>query len=37
MAEFLERLQPLYYDPKRFDTYLEQLGVDYPQLQKPAR
>jgi aminobenzoyl-glutamate utilization protein B len=37
MAEFVDRLRPLYYDPKRFDTYLEQLGVDYPQLEKPAR
>ena len=36
MAEFKERLRPLYYDPARFDTYLEQLGVDYPQLEKPA-
>jgi aminobenzoyl-glutamate utilization protein B len=35
MAEFKERLRPLYYDPRRFDTYLEQLGIDYPQLEKP--
>jgi aminobenzoyl-glutamate utilization protein B len=33
MAEFKERLQELYYDPSRYDTYLEQLGVDYPQLE----
>ena len=25
-----------YYDPARFDTYLEQLGIDYPQLEPPA-
>ena len=31
MAEFKERLENHYYDPSRFDTYLEQLGVDYPQ------
>ena len=36
MAEFKERLRPLYYDARRFDTYLEQLGVEYPQLEKPA-
>ncbi len=36
MAEFKERLRALYYDAARFDTYLEQLGVDYPQLEPPA-
>jgi len=36
MAEFKDRLRALYYDPRRFDTYLEQLGVAYPQLQRPA-
>jgi aminobenzoyl-glutamate utilization protein B len=36
MAEFKDRLRGLYYDPKRFDTYLEQLGIDYPQLERPA-
>jgi aminobenzoyl-glutamate utilization protein B len=37
MAEFKERLSAFYYDPSRFDTYLEQLGIDYPQLEPPAR
>jgi aminobenzoyl-glutamate utilization protein B len=37
MAEFKDRLAPLYYDPTRFDTYLEQLGIDYPQLERPRR
>ncbi len=32
MDEFKGRLQPFYFDPSRFETYLEQLGVDYPQL-----
>jgi aminobenzoyl-glutamate utilization protein B len=36
MAEFKDRLRPLYYDPSRYRTYLEQLGVTYPQLEKPA-
>jgi aminobenzoyl-glutamate utilization protein B len=33
MAQFKEQLQQLYYDPSRYDTYLEQLGIDYPQLE----
>ena len=33
MAEFKEQLEQLYYDPSRYDTYLEQLGIDYPQLE----
>jgi aminobenzoyl-glutamate utilization protein B len=28
-------LEELKYDPSRFSTYLEQLGVDYPVLEKP--
>jgi aminobenzoyl-glutamate utilization protein B len=30
MARWKPRLQEFYYDPSRFDTYLEQLGIDYP-------
>ncbi len=30
MAEWRERMRPYYYDPSRFDTYLEQLGIEYP-------
>jgi aminobenzoyl-glutamate utilization protein B len=37
MAEFRDRLRALYYDPQKFDTYLEQLGVSYPQLEPPAQ
>ncbi|HSG47440.1 MAG TPA: hypothetical protein VLA43_06510, partial [Longimicrobiales bacterium] len=33
-AEIMERWRPrmreFYYDPSRFDTYLEQLGIEYP-------
>ena len=36
MAEFLDRLRELRYDAARFRTYLEQLGVEYPQLERPA-
>jgi aminobenzoyl-glutamate utilization protein B len=32
MAEFRPLLEPFYYDPDRYDTYLEQLGVEYPAL-----
>jgi aminobenzoyl-glutamate utilization protein B len=35
MAEFKERLRTFYYDPRRHETYLEQLGIDYPQLEPP--
>jgi aminobenzoyl-glutamate utilization protein B len=34
MAQFKDRLRPLYYDPSRYRTYLEQLGIDYPQLER---
>ena len=33
MQQYREALRPYYYDPARFDTYLEQLGVDYPELE----
>ena len=33
MAEFKPLLEQYYYDPQQFDTYLEQLGIDYPQLE----
>jgi aminobenzoyl-glutamate utilization protein B len=35
MAEFRERLEAFYYDPSRYDSYLDQLGIDYPQLERP--
>jgi len=30
MNEWRERMRPYYYDPDRYDTYLEQLGIEYP-------
>jgi aminobenzoyl-glutamate utilization protein B len=30
MAEWREKMRPFYYDPSRYDTYLEQLGIEYP-------
>lgn len=35
MQQYKERLKEYYYDPSKYDTYLEQLGIDYPQLVKP--
>ena len=32
MARFRPRMQPFYYDPTRYGSYLEQLGVTYPTL-----
>jgi aminobenzoyl-glutamate utilization protein B len=30
MARYREKLKPLYYDPTKYRTYLEQLGITYP-------
>ncbi|MDA0311739.1 MAG: amidohydrolase [Gemmatimonadetes bacterium] len=30
MAQWRERMRPYYYDPTKFGTYLEQLGIVYP-------
>jgi aminobenzoyl-glutamate utilization protein B len=37
MKEYRPRLEALRYDPSRYATYLEQLGVVYPVLSKPER
>jgi len=34
MAQFRDQLREYYYDPGRYETYLEQLGVEYPQLER---
>lgn len=36
MEEYRSDLEQFYYDEERYDSYLEQLGVDYPQLEPPA-
>jgi len=33
MAQFKPLLEELYYDPSRYETYLDQLGIEYPQLE----
>jgi len=35
MGTYKEQLKDYYYDPSKYDTYLEQLGIDYPQLEDP--
>jgi aminobenzoyl-glutamate utilization protein B len=30
MAQYRDRLKQFYYDPSKYDTYLEQLGIKYP-------
>ena len=32
MAKYREQMRPFYYDPAKYTTYLEQLGVTYPSL-----
>jgi aminobenzoyl-glutamate utilization protein B len=32
MARYRERMKPFYYDPTKYTTYLEQLGIRYPVL-----
>jgi aminobenzoyl-glutamate utilization protein B len=36
MKGYRPLLEPLKYEPSRFDTYLEQLGVAWPTLEKPT-
>jgi aminobenzoyl-glutamate utilization protein B len=34
MDTYAPQLKPFYYDEKKYDTYLEQLGISYPTLRK---
>jgi aminobenzoyl-glutamate utilization protein B len=36
METYRDRMKQYYYDPARYGTYLEQLGIHYPTLQPPA-
>jgi aminobenzoyl-glutamate utilization protein B len=36
MDKFRPLMRPFYYDADKYDTYLEQLDVAYPQLERPA-
>ena len=35
MDEFKDRLETLYYDPAKYETYLLQLGIEYPSTNTP--
>jgi aminobenzoyl-glutamate utilization protein B len=30
MAQYRDQMRKLYFDPSRYDNYLEQLGIKYP-------
>ena len=30
MTEYRPKMKPYYYDPAKYNTYLEQLGIKYP-------
>lgn len=36
MERYREKMRPYYYDPSKYSTYLEQLGIKYPTLRPPA-
>jgi aminobenzoyl-glutamate utilization protein B len=36
MVRYKEELKKYYYDPARYGTYLEQLGIKFPTLTKPS-
>ena len=36
MDKFRPLMRPFYYEADKYDTYLEQLDVSYPQLERPA-
>ncbi|MDX1494529.1 MAG: hypothetical protein R3253_10745, partial [Longimicrobiales bacterium] len=36
MDQWRERMRPYYYDPDRYDTYMEQLGIEYPTIRRPV-
>ncbi|MCX6214169.1 amidohydrolase [Spirosoma sp.] len=37
MTEFKPKLEPFYYDPAKYKTYLEQLGIKYPTVRDDQR
>ena len=36
MAKYRPLMRPFYYDPSKFDSYLEQLGIEYPTVRPRA-
>jgi aminobenzoyl-glutamate utilization protein B len=37
MAQYREQMKKFYYDPTKYKTYLEQLGIKYPTIERPSR
>jgi aminobenzoyl-glutamate utilization protein B len=37
MAQYRPKMKALYYDPSKYDTYLEQLGIKYPTSERNTR
>jgi aminobenzoyl-glutamate utilization protein B len=37
MARYRPEMRKYYYDPKKYDTYLQQLGIEYPTVKKPVQ
>ena len=35
MEEYRPKMKALYFDPSKYATYLEQLGIQYPTVRKP--
>ncbi|MFL2634118.1 MAG: amidohydrolase [Candidatus Marisimplicoccus sp.] len=36
MEKYRDQMEKFYFDETKYDTYLEQLGVDYPEINKPG-
>jgi aminobenzoyl-glutamate utilization protein B len=34
MSTYRDEMKKYYYDPEKYDTYLDQLGVKYPTVKK---
>jgi aminobenzoyl-glutamate utilization protein B len=37
MEKYRPLMKPLYYDPSKYDNYLDQLGIKYPTVRTPAK
>ncbi len=37
MDKYRPQMKTMYYDPSKYDTYLEQLGIKYPTVREPAK
>ena len=35
LAKYRDQLRPFYYDPAKYKTYLDQLGISYPTVRAP--